>query len=643
MDNLGFVSRWKETALPTKAKQAEVARYETETLKPLEAKLTQVTNATNAAVANRLRADAPKYVSVALVYLRQPGVLVPMDGREVPGKQTIEAEDFTRGNALKNTETYGKGIGVIHTGESPTFAEWDITVAAAGSYQLDMRYTAEESRPIRILVNKKVAFKEAAGEVTGSWNAEGQHWETIGAITLTAGKNTLRIENNGSIPHIDKFAFAPVAAPASGDAKPKSISELAKEGSLNPGVLSHVVQRVAGTTNEAEAQKRIEKSDVFSKISKPELLYTKAEGDAVEAATVALNKARESGPKIPMVMAVAELPKPENVKVHIRGDTQNLGDLVPRGFPAVLCGGKEEEVGSDEGSGRLEMAKWLTSPTHPLTARVEVNRIWLHLLGEGIVRTPDNWGLRGEKPTNPELLDWLAYKFVNTDGWSVKKFIRRVVLSRTYRQASLTSNPTAQTKDPDNRLFWRQNVRRLEAEPIRDAILAVSGTLDLTMGGTLLLTKNGDYVTNDQSGNGARYDLPRRSIYLPVIRNAVFEFFSIFDFGDPSMCNAKRAATTVAPQALYLLNSPLVEEQSLAFARSLLSAKQPDEAAIRAAIFRAYARPATAPEVSRALSFITRAETVFAPRESDATKRKERAWAAYCQTLLASNEFVYVR
>ena len=205
------------------------------------------------------------------------------------------------------------------------------------------------------------------------------------------------------------------------------------------------------------------------------------------------------------------------------------------------------------------------------------------------------------------------------------------MLTDTYQRTSRYSDPVGQKKDIENKLLWRQNRRRLDAEPLRDSLLFVAGTLDTTMGGTLLSSKNYDYVTNDQSANKAQYDAPRRAIYLPVIRNAVYDFFGTFDFGDPSMVNAKRFATTVSPQALYLLNSPLVMAQAQAFEKSLTG--DSDDAKIRAAYQRAFQRLPLPGEINTAKRFLSRAAQVVPV---------ERAWAAWCQTVLAANEFLYV-
>jgi hypothetical protein len=205
----------------------------------------------------------------------------------------------------------------------------------------------------------------------------------------------------------------------------------------------------------------------------------------------------------------------------------------------------------------------------------------------------------------------------------------------------------AAQKDPDNRVLWRFHRQRLEAEAIRDSILAVAGTLDRTMGGSLLATPNFAYITNDQSRNAAQYDTTRRSVYLPVIRNAVYPVFQVLDFGDPSYPNGKRASTTVAPQALFLMNSRLILEQARAFADRLLALPGVDDAGrVQRAHALAYSRPASPVEVAEALSYLRGREERLAASQPDTgvppEPRRRAAWAEYCQALFAANEFVYV-
>jgi hypothetical protein len=357
----------------------------------------------------------------------------------------------------------------------------------------------------------------------------------------------------------------------------------------------------------------------------------------------------EEGAKYPEVKGDG---KPRNLFVQVRGNYLTAGEEAPPTFPRVLNGrtfavttgdaptpepnqtryGKERPA-----SGRRELAEWVASPRNPLTARVIVNRVWQHHFGEGIVRTPDNFGLLGDRPSHPELLDWLATRFVE-DGWSLKKLHKRILMSATYRQASRSPAPG----DIENRLLGHFNRRRLEAEPIRDALLAVAGDLDRTAGGTLLNNGNFTYVNNENSTNTARYDNRRRSVYLPVIRNSVFDFFQVFDFAEPHVPNGKRASTVVAPQALYLMNSPFVLAQAETFAESLLKGSGDDTGRVKAAYLRAYSRPATDAEVARAMEYLGRYESELATTEKDAAKRRAAAWQSFCQVLFAGSEFVYL-
>jgi hypothetical protein len=268
-----------------------------------------------------------------------------------------------------------------------------------------------------------------------------------------------------------------------------------------------------------------------------------------------------AGPRRDLAMAVTDLETVGNIPVSIRGLVRNPGEIVPRGFLQVAACDQESPIGDDH-SGRLQLAEWITDTQNPLSARVMVNRVWYWLYGRGLVRTVDNFGATGDTPSHPELLDFLATKFVE-DGWSVKKLIRRLVLSRTYR---LSSQPDSRAVaiDPDNRLLWRMNRRRLDAESIRDSLLLLGGNLDLTIGGSNI--KEGT-----KSEYGYEFNSTRRSAYVPVFRNELPQIFATFDFADPNTQIGSRTSSTTAPQALLLMNHPLVMKQSEAAAKKLLS------------------------------------------------------------------------
>jgi hypothetical protein len=364
-----------------------------------------------------------------------------------------------------------------------------------------------------------------------------------------------------------------------------------------------------------------------------------AEAQAAEAARI---------PAEPFVLSVRDAAKPVDLALHVRGDhTKAPGPAIPRGVPAALSQGVAFGPIAGGASGRLALADWLTNPDHPLVARVFVNRVWHWHFGRGLVESPSDFGTRGGRPSHPELLDWLARDFV-ASGWDLRRLHRQIVTSAAYRQAS-AARADCMAIDPGNRSLWRWTPRRLEAEAIRDTVLAVSGSLDRTVGGTLLKTGNFDYVTNDQSANAAQYGAPRRSLYLPVIRNAIFPFFATFDYTDPSVSIDARPSTVIAPQALYMLNSPFVREEAKAWAARLreqvpvapaaadapvLASRSPDPAAdrIRAAYRQAFGRSPSERELGAGSAFLA----------SQASLGEDAAWAAYAQALLATSELVTI-
>jgi len=346
-------------------------------------------------------------------------------------------------------------------------------------------------------------------------------------------------------------------------------------------------------------------------------------------------------PELPRAMAVEE-GKPTNLKVHLRGSYLTLGDDCPRRFPAAVSDPKQPILPANS-SGRLELAQWMTDGKNPLTARVFVNRVWRWRFGRGLVGSVDNFGALGDLPTHPELLDWLATKFVSEDGWSLKKLHKRLMLTNTYLMSGKYDEKAA-ALDPDNHSLWRFPRQRLEAEAIRDSILAVSGTLDRKMGGSLMNLQDRAYVTNDQSANPINYDSHRRAIYLPVIRAAVYDVYTAFDFGDPTVMNGDRASTTIAPQALFMLNGSLVLSATKTQATAIVKPENgSDSDRVRQLYLTYFGRPATLAEVTRALDFLVRFENAYSkvPKTEPATWRRN-AWQSLCKSLIASNEFIYV-
>ncbi len=334
-------------------------------------------------------------------------------------------------------------------------------------------------------------------------------------------------------------------------------------------------------------------------------------------------------------MGIREASKVTEVPIYVRGETAK-GSPIPRHLLSVAATESGGIFPSDQ-SGRLELARWLTDKENPLTARVMVNRIWLHLFGEGIVRSPDNFGFNGERPTHPELLDYLAATFVEED-WSVKRMIRKLVLTRTYRLADNYDESNYET-DPDNIYLWRHSRRRLEAEAIRDAVLAASGALDPQRPeGSVVTAHGGKLIQDALTPDKIHQPSNHRSVYLPVLRNGLPESLEVFDFADPSLVVGRRSVTTVPAQDLFLMNSPFVVEQSRQFARRLLGESTKAIARIDLAYRIAVSRDASDQERERALQFMQETTDDLTNEEPELA-----AWASFCQALFVSAEFRHVR
>jgi hypothetical protein len=332
---------------------------------------------------------------------------------------------------------------------------------------------------------------------------------------------------------------------------------------------------------------------------------------------------------------------PGDCAVCIRGETQNRGPVVPRGFVTVLTSGTPPAI-SPGSSGRLELAQWLTSPEHPLTARVYANRAWSHLFDRGIVPTVDNFGALGEPPTHPELLDYLAVSF-REQGWSIKGLIKSLVLTRTYQLSSAYDARNAAV-DAGNEWLWRQSPRRLDGESIRDAMLAVSGSIDLAPPRSSLLREFGYQEARGSAvPGGGRAGVTKRSVYLPIVRNVIPESLAIFDFPDASLVVGDREVTTVPAQALYFMNSPFVIEQSRALAQRLLDDAGLDDAGrIDRLYLLAYARHPSAAESERAANFLAATQTSLGGGPKEAGRGSVAAWSTVAQAILASAEFRYL-
>ena len=341
-----------------------------------------------------------------------------------------------------------------------------------------------------------------------------------------------------------------------------------------------------------------------------------------------------AAPDPPALMGVGEGDLATVIPVFIRGDHKRPGPTVKRGFPEVMHWSAEPPALSDRTSGRLELARWMSDSRHPLTARVMVNRIWAWHFGQGLVPSTENFGVMGDRPSNPALLDYLADYFVKS-GWSIKAMHRLILRSSTWQMASQHPLEASYSQtDPRNRLHWKQNLRRLEAEQLRDSILAVSGRLDHRLGGKTLPLRNRQFVFNHTSEDHTTYDSLRRALYLPVIRNNLYPLFEQFDFPDPTMPTGTRHETVIAPQALVMLNDPLILDSATAMARDVSDPQSTPEERIRTLYIQNFGRYPETRELDRDAQFLN----ALSGRTTEMEK-----WMVYCQSLFASNEFLYLK
>ena len=411
-------------------------------------------------------------------------------------------------------------------------------------------------------------------------------------------------------------------------------------GRMGLSVFSNINSVVLPELPEELAKRAEETREYWSRltVAREELAALRAQGKPLDKEIAKANQAvklLEYLPVVPPIAhAVQDADMPTDCRVNVRGNAHQLSNETPRS--GVVIGGLEGKLDiADFTSGRKELAEWIGRKENPLTARVMVNRVWHHLFGAGIAPTIDNLGTRGTAPSHPELLDYLATEFME-GGWSLKKLVRRIALSRVYRLGG-DSLAAGMEVDPENRLLWRMSRRRLEAETIRDAMLVVSGTMQASVGGPALpfdVPGNVNLAEPEFLNEEAKLDPAtrlRRSVYLPVLRKSQLpelDILNLFNFPDANQITGPRQATTIPTQSLYLMNAPFVQEQAAALAESLLAMKTTDQARVRALARRVYGRELRAGEGEQWLAFVR----AFTPAE---------AWKRLCHTLLISNEFLY--
>ncbi|MCA9173695.1 MAG: DUF1553 domain-containing protein [Planctomycetales bacterium] len=600
-----YVSTWQRVNLPAAPEHVEAVQSHARQQKQLDEKIKQL----------------KQKLQVAERQLAAAGDSLLADDQSA----------VVRGNWTKSTfKSPFVGVGYLHDhreGKGDKSVTFTLKPRQAGRYQVQLAFTPHADHAAKAPVDLRAGELQQRVLVnqTRKPSIDGQY-EAIAEVELQADAPLeVTVSNEGTQGYVivDAVRLRRIGADAATGAKADA-------------------NDADDTDDEAGTAAREAKREV----EQLKQALTKAEDE--------LKQHKTAAPKpLPQAFAVAEMPEIVDCELCIRGQHRVRGDKIPRGFLSVL---PASATFDNQSSGRLQLAEWLTNPSHPLTSRVIVNRVWRHMFGEGLVRTVDNFGALGDRPSHPELLDELAGRFTApaADGgwaWSLKSLIRELALSRVYRLSSQHDESSWQ-RDPENQLLWRANRRRLTAESIRDAMLSCAGTLDLTPGGSPV-PGLGTLVTTN-SADAEQYEGTRsasRSIYLPIIRNELPVSLAAFDFADPDLVVGRRAETNVPAQALLLLNSPEVMEAAKQAAARIAVRAQYDPAKetstaaergkmLRRLVVEAYEttlnRTPSPAEQSRDAKFLARIGDGGPPSEKTDTLQE---LARLVHVLMASTEF----
>lgn len=401
-----------------------------------------------------------------------------------------------------------------------------------------------------------------------------------------------------------------------GPNRPKTLSQKARQWLPLESNRNEIIKRITKLEKDiASAKKKNKKKQPEE--SQKTLKLLEAELDAID---------------LQLAMAVQDNPKPSNMNVRIRGEKNKKGPIVKRGFLSSVKFDHNLKIQNDV-SGRMELAQWIAHPQNPLTFRVQVNRIWMHLMGRGLVDTVDNFGANGSQPSHPELLDWLTHFFIEND-FSRKRLINLIVSSEAYQRSSSNSSTSTEI-DPENEFYWRANMKQMELEPMRDSILMTTGLLDKSRPKTSQVALIGEgEIGRGINTRPLRERFYHRAVYLPVIRTSLLNIHKTFDLPDPSNLQSVRNKSNVPSQALFFMNDPLVLEVSSSLQKILETEYSTIEEMIDAAFWRILNRPPTSSEIHKSMSFITG----FTNSSS-----KPKAISLFCQSLLASAEFRFIR
>jgi hypothetical protein len=483
----------------------------------------------------------------------------------------------------------------------------------------------------------EVVLPETPIQKTAREERETQHAAKLAAMKLDQKK-------------LNEEKSAVSAALAKLQAKPVSI-ERPPSGEVSEGEGSMTAAEVVATATEEKASDSPSSETEVMAAERKKLAEQLAKLTAdLKSLATNIQHAEFFSSQVPKAFAMQDGEEPVDMPVFIRGNPYAKGAIISRGVLRVASWQEFPEIPAGQ-SGRLQLADWLADPRNPLTARVTVNRIWQKLFGEGLVRSVDYFGVRGEAPTHPELLDHLATRFVNA-GWSQKQMIRAIVLSRVYRLGSM-NDPAAMEKDPDNRLLWRMNRQRLDAESIRDGLLAVTGELLASQGGPALalevVENTGALVQSGVNPPNYRHAKPRpseefqRTLYLPVMRTGYAgpdKLRGFFDFVDPAQIAGQRNQTVSATQSLFLLNNKMLRDRSKKFVERLLAEEPDAEVRLERMWLTVFSRPITRQERTEAQAFLDDLEPPLNSAKAAAASESLR-WQELCHSLFASNLFLY--
>ncbi|MDX1930204.1 MAG: DUF1553 domain-containing protein [Pirellulaceae bacterium] len=484
-----------------------------------------------------------------------------------------------------------------NSGKGEKSATFEPKHLAPGEYRVRMSYTPAPNRASNAKVVVFSADGEKAHRVNQQQAPDDGIWISLGNYRFEKdGQAFVIVSNSEADGHvvIDAIQFLPIALTNAADSAIKQASE--KSSSENS-----LTAKLKAEVDEQELK-------------------------SLEKELAALKVALDARPRF---MTVREQTPAKDIPIHIRGNVHNLGEVVPRGFLTALDVGNASQVTFDEdSSGRLPLARWLSDTRNPLTARVYANRVWSWLIGQGLVATTNNFGTTGNQPSHPELLDWLADELMRS-GWSTKHLVRCIVLSDAYRRAVVDATSEAQRNDVANQWLWRGNLKRVTVESLRDAMLSVSGELDLAIGGSMIKPSvKEDYNYPHQA--------TRRSLYHPVLRNSLPELFEAFDFADTSVSIGERARSTVAPQALIMMNHPWVVARAAATAKLIEREFSSAELAVEHLYRSCYGRASTDVERAECVAYLVGGKQ-DSPSELDSKRLMTLA-----QSLFAALDFRYL-